>query len=91
MTALSFKMDDKLTDELDMIREREGLGNRTATFAFLIKYYLLTTSHPLRQSIGLLKQLILKFSAKDLKELTKESKAWDAISDEDFMKFEKNL
>ncbi len=57
MTALLFKIDDKITEELDLIREKEGLGNRTATFAFLIKYYLLTQKHPLSESIELLEHL----------------------------------
>lgn len=37
MTSLIFKVNEKLSKELDLIQEEEeGLGNRTSTPAFLI-------------------------------------------------------
>ena len=56
--TLIYKVDDKIVQEFDMIKEAEGLGNRTATFSFLIKYYLLTKQNSLDNSIALLDKLI---------------------------------
>lgn len=59
MTALIFKVDEKISKELDLIKIEEGLGNRTSTFTFLIKYYLLTKKkRSLDESIQLLDQLL---------------------------------
>lgn len=59
MTALIFKVDEKISKELDLIKIEEGLGSRTSTFTFLIKYYLLTKKkRSLDESIQLLDQLL---------------------------------
>lgn len=51
MTSLMFKVPETVSNEIDVIRETEGLGNRTAAFTFLIKYYFLTKQQSLDQSI----------------------------------------
>lgn len=58
MTSLVLKVDEKIPQEIDLIKEMEGLGNRTATITFLIKYYFLTQKSSLEQSIGVLNTLI---------------------------------
>ncbi len=58
MTALIFKVSDKIPKELDIIQEEEGLGNRTSTVTFLIKYYFLTKKSSLDQSIYMMDKLL---------------------------------
>lgn len=58
MTSLLFKVSDKIPKELDIIQEEEGLGNRTATVTFLIKYYFLTKKNSLDQSIQIMNKLL---------------------------------
>lgn len=58
MTSLLFKVSDKIPKELDVIQEEEGLGNRTATITFLIKYYFLTKKNSLDQSIQIMNKLL---------------------------------
>lgn len=60
MTPLTFKVNPKIAKELDLIKEEEGLGNRTATFTFLIKYYLLTKKGTLDQSVEFMERLASK-------------------------------
>lgn len=58
MTAIVLKVPGKIPRELDMIQEEEGLGNRTSTVTFLIKYYFLTKKNSLDQSIHILDKLL---------------------------------
>ncbi len=58
MTSMLFKVSDKIPKELDVIQEEEGLGNRTATITFLIKYYFLTKKNSLDQSIQIMDKLL---------------------------------
>jgi len=58
MTSLIFKVNDKIPKELDLIQEEEGLGNRTSTLTFLVKYYFLTKKSSLDQSIQLMDKLL---------------------------------
>lgn len=58
MTSLIFKVNDKIPKELSLIQEEEGLGNRTSTITFLIKYYFLTKKNSLDQSIQILDKLL---------------------------------
>jgi len=58
MQAIALKVNDKIPRELDIIQEEEGLGNRTATITFLIKYYFLTKRNSLDQTIALMDQLL---------------------------------
>jgi len=53
-----FKVNDKIPKELDLIQEEEGLGNRTSTITFLIKYYFLTKKNSLDQSIQIMDKLL---------------------------------
>lgn len=53
-----FKVDDKIQNELDLIQQAEGLGNRTAALIFLVKYYFLTRKNTLDQSIQILEKLL---------------------------------
>lgn len=66
MTAIIFKVAEKIPKELDLIKEEEGLGNRTATLTFLIKYYFLTKKTSLDQSIQLLDKLLDKLDTAKL-------------------------
>lgn len=61
-----FKIDERISEEFDLVKKLEGLGNRTATFAFLIKYYFLTKNRSLNQSIDLLEQLAQKIDWKEV-------------------------
>lgn len=58
MPAIILKVSDKIPKELDLIQEEEGLGNRTSTITFLIKYYFLTKKSSLDQSIQLMDKLL---------------------------------
>lgn len=58
MTSLIFKVNDKIPKELDLIQEEEGLGNRTSTLTFLVKYYFLTRKNSLDQSIHIMDKLL---------------------------------
>ena len=58
MSSLTFKVDSKIANQLDLIQSEEGLGNRTSTFIFLIKYYLLTKQGNLDQSIQLMNKVL---------------------------------
>ncbi len=66
MKTIILKVDEKIPQELDLIKEAEGLGNRTSTFTFLIKYYLLTKKNSLDSSIQLLNRLLDKLDTKNL-------------------------
>lgn len=58
MTSLIFKVNDKIPKEIDLIQEEEGLGNRTSTLTFLVKYYFLTKKSSLDQSIQIMDKLL---------------------------------
>ncbi|MFA5842181.1 MAG: hypothetical protein WC882_00670 [Candidatus Gracilibacteria bacterium] len=58
MPSIILKVSEKIPQELDFIQEEEGLGNRTSTITFLIKYYLLTKKNSLDQSIQVLDTLL---------------------------------
>lgn len=60
MTAISLKLNEKIPKELDLIQEEEGLGNRTATITFLVKYYFLTKKNSLDQTIAMMDRLLDK-------------------------------
>lgn len=53
-----FKVNEKIPKEMDIIQEEEGLGNRTSTLTFLIKYYFLTKKSSLAQSAQILDKLL---------------------------------
>lgn len=66
MTAIILKVNDKIPKELDVIQEEEGLGNRTSTITFLIKYYFLTKRNTLDQSIQIMNKLLDRLDTKAL-------------------------
>ncbi|MBU1018689.1 MAG: hypothetical protein ABII07_02535 [Patescibacteria group bacterium] len=74
MKTLTLKVNDKVPQELDLIKDAEGLGNRTATFIFLIKYYLLTKSSSLDQSIALCNHFLDKIDFDSLPSLEEQLK-----------------
>ena len=69
MTSLVFKVDERISKELDLIKEGEGLGNRTSAFTFLIKYYLLTKKRSLGDSVALMDRLLEKIDINSLPSL----------------------
>lgn len=64
--SILLKVPPKIPEELDRIQEEEGLGNRTSTVTFLIKYYFLTKESALDQSIHVLDKLLDKIDVKKL-------------------------
>ncbi|MBU1703237.1 hypothetical protein KJ951_02425, partial [Patescibacteria group bacterium] len=66
MKTIVLKVDDKIPRELDIIESEEGLGNRTSTVTFLIKYYFLTKKSSLDQSIKILDRLLDKIDTEKL-------------------------
>lgn len=74
MTSLIFKVSDKIPKELDIIQEEEGLGNRTSTMTFLIKYYFLTKKNFLGQSIQILDRLLDRIDVNKLPSAKKQLK-----------------
>lgn len=74
MTSLIFKVNDKIPKELSIIQEEEGLGNRTSTITFLIKYYFLTKKNSLDQSIQILNKLLDRMDMNKLPSAKKQLK-----------------
>lgn len=74
MSSLIFKVSDKITKELDLIREEEGLGNRTSTFTFLVKYYFLTRKNRLGGAIAEFNRLAEKIDWDNLPSLEEQLK-----------------
>lgn len=66
MKTILMKVDEKIPQELDLIQENEGLGNRTSTVTFLIKYYFLTKKNSLDFSIELFDRLLDKIDVSKL-------------------------
>lgn len=64
--TILFKVDEKIPQELDLIQEAEGLGNRTSTFTYLIKYYFLTKKSSLDSSLQLMDKLLDKIDVSKL-------------------------
>jgi len=66
MKTIILKVDEKIPRELDLIKESEGLGNRTSAFTFLIKYYFLTKQNSLDRSIAFTDRLLDKIDTTKL-------------------------
>ncbi len=66
MSTIVLKVSEKIPNELDLIQEEEGLGNRTSTITFLIKYYFLTKRGTLDHSLGLFSKLLDRIDFKKL-------------------------
>lgn len=67
MKSILLKVPQKIPDELDIIQSEEGLGNRTSTVTFLVKYYFLTKKSALGQSIDVLDKLLDRLDIARLK------------------------
>ncbi len=74
MTSILLKVSDKIPKELDVIQEEEGLGNRTSTVTFLIKYYFLTKKNSLDQSINMLERALDRIDTKKLRSAREQLK-----------------
>ena len=66
MPSILLKVPEKIPKELDIIQEEEGLGNRTSTVTFLIKYYFLTKKSSLDHSIQIMDKLLDRIDADKL-------------------------
>ncbi len=60
MKSIMLKVDDKIKQELDLIRSEEGLGTQTATITYLVKYYFLTKKSSLDTTIAILDKALEK-------------------------------
>ena len=58
MKTISLKVDEVIADELDYVKKQEGLGNRTSTVTFLIKYYFLTKKRSFEEKAELMGLLL---------------------------------
>jgi len=74
MKSILLKVDDKLNDELDLIKRTEGLGSKTSTVAFLIKYYLVTKEHDLSSSIAMLEKVLSKIDPESIPPIQEQLK-----------------
>ena len=74
MASILFKVSDKIPRELDLIQEEEGLGNRTSTLTFLVKYYFLTKKNSLDQSIQMMDKLLDRVDTSKLKSAREQLK-----------------
>ena len=74
MTSILLKVSDKIPKELDVVQEEEGLGNRTSTVTFLIKYYFLTKKNSLDQSINMLERALDRIDTKKLRSAREQLK-----------------
>lgn len=72
MKSILLKVNDKIKDELNLIREEEGLGNQTATVIYLIKYYFLTKKSQLDVNLAVLDKLLDKIELKSLPSVEKQ-------------------
>lgn len=66
MKSIILKVDEKIPQELDLIQAEEGLGNRTSTVTFLIKYYFLTKKNSLSHSLQILDKFLGKIDVNAL-------------------------
>ena len=74
MKSILFRVDDKINDELALIQKQEGLGNRTSTLTYLIKYYLLTQQTKFDKTLVIFDKMLEKIDAKQLPSLKKQLK-----------------
>jgi hypothetical protein len=74
LKSILLKVDDKIKEELALIREEEGLGNQTATITYLIKYYFLTKKSNLDTTIAMLEKVLEKVDTKSIPPLKEQLK-----------------
>ncbi|MBU1992215.1 MAG: hypothetical protein ABH856_00320 [Patescibacteria group bacterium] len=75
MKSILIKVDDKIKEELNTIREEEGLGTQTSTVTYLIKYYFLTKRSQLDTSIAILNKILDKLDTKNLSPIEEQLKS----------------
>jgi len=66
LKSILIKVDDKIKEELNLIRAEEGLGNQTSTITYLIKYYFLTKKSNLDTTIAMLEKILEKVDSKSI-------------------------
>jgi len=74
MKTILLKVDDKINNELDMIQKNEGLGSRTSTITYLVKYYILTKENSLDAKIAIFDKLLQKIDKKSIPPLKEQLK-----------------
>ncbi|OGJ43082.1 hypothetical protein A3B60_04245 [Candidatus Peregrinibacteria bacterium RIFCSPLOWO2_01_FULL_39_12] len=68
------KVDDKIKQELDLIRSEEGLGTQTATITYLVKYYFLTKKSSLDTTIAILDKALEKLDTSKIPSIEEQLK-----------------
>jgi hypothetical protein len=66
MKTFIHKVDEKIAQEFDLIKQAEGMGSGTSTFSFLIKYYWLTKDMALNRSIDNLERNLSQLDVSSL-------------------------
>lgn len=74
MKSILLKVDDKIKQELDLIRSEEGLGTQTATITYLVKYYFLTKKSSLDTTMAILDRALEKLDTAKLPTLEDQLK-----------------
>lgn len=74
MKSIMLKVDDKIKQELDLIRDEEGLGTQTATITYLIKYYFLTKKSSLDTTIAIFDKVLAKLDTKKIPSIEQQLK-----------------
>lgn len=75
MKSIMLKVEDKIKEELDKIRQEEGLSTQTATVTYLIKYYFLTKKSSLDSTIAMLDKALDKLDVDKLPPLEDQLKS----------------
>lgn len=74
MKSIMLKVDDKIKQELDLIRSEEGLGTQTATITYLVKYYFLTKKSSLDTTIAILDKALEKLDTSKIPTIEEQLK-----------------
>jgi len=74
MKSIMLKVDDKIKQELDLIRSEEGLGTQTATITYLVKYYFLTKKSSLDTTIAILDKALEKLDTSKIPSIEEQLK-----------------
>lgn len=74
MKSILLKVDDKIKQELDLIRSEEGLGTQTATITYLVKYYFLTKKSSLDTTMAILDRALDRVDTAKLPPLEEQLK-----------------
>ena len=74
MKSIMLKVDDKIKQELDLIKSEEGLGTQTATITYLVKYYFLTKKSSLDTTIAILDRALEKLDTNKIPPIEEQLK-----------------